>query len=297
MKRLSWLFALVLFFLAPRAHADLCKGCVASAPKGEEKVPLLVVLHGDWGGGPKLMHDTWVRFTKSRNVALLALMCPKDDGCPGSWWKWNGDPKWIEKQIDAFAEDHPIDRDRLWIAGWSGGATYIGMHTQEIERTFAGIVIHGGGYRPSREGCANKPLPAVFFLYGDHNPLHAHAVELHDHYEACGNELSTTLLEGADHEGEWKALESNGGKILDWLATKKRVKPPVEVANPIERPTLPAIASALPKPVAPIAKPAAVVPHRTGCGCSIPMRTTDSFIGIPLLAIALACLRRANGRR
>lgn len=282
MKPLAWILGLLVLLFASRAEAALCEGCVATAPKGDEKVPLIVILHGDWGGGPKLMHDTWLRFTKPRNVALLALQCPKDDGCKGSWWKWNGDPKWIERQIDAFADDHPIDRERLWIAGWSGGATYIGMHTQEIEATFAGIVIHGGGYWPLKEGCAATPS-GVFFLYGDHNPLHAHAVELHDHYEKCGNELSTTLLKGADHEGEWKALDSNGGKILDWLANKKRVKPAPVIATPTPPP-----AATLPPPTASFTPPPAAKlppPARSGCGCSVPAPSSDRA---PLLLLVIA---------
>jgi hypothetical protein len=80
-----------------------------------------------------------------------------------------------------------IDPDRLWIVGWSGGASYIGHRTQEIERSFA--VIHGGGIRPAYADCTS-PRASVYFLVGDANPLHNLAVQLRDYYVGCDHDVT-----------------------------------------------------------------------------------------------------------
>ena len=109
----------------------------------------------------------------------------------------------------------------MYLAGWSGGATYIGMRTQAFEKTFAGLVIHGGGHRPSSDACGSPKTP-VAFLYGTGNPLHDISVRLHDHYEACGADLRTTLLPKADHDAELRALDTNGEAITDWLLARRK---------------------------------------------------------------------------
>jgi predicted esterase len=195
----------LLFFCVP-AHAE-----IAAAPPS----PLLVVLHGDSGVTASELQAAWARFAGPRNVAVLSLTCPVSEGCKGSWWRWNGDPAWIAREVDRFAEKHPIDRERLWIAGWSGGASYIGMRAQELGRLFTGIVIHGGGVAPSRSECG--PKRPVVMLLGDKNPLHGLARELRDYYATCGHPMNVMLLPGADHAAEWKALDARGGTILDAL--------------------------------------------------------------------------------
>jgi predicted esterase len=199
-----------------RTTNEPCKDCVAITPVTTAPSPLLVVLHGDFGITPADLAAKWDRFAAPRDVAVLSLACPKDRGCKGSWWQWDGDPSWVTAQVDALAAKHPIDRSRMYLAGWSGGATYIGMRTQAFEKTFAGLVLHGGGHRPMGEGCGGTKTP-VAFLYGTGNPLHDLAVRLHDHYEACGSEMRTTLLPKADHDAELRALDDHGSAILDWL--------------------------------------------------------------------------------
>lgn len=210
---------------APRTrltNADApCKDCMAIVPETSKPAPLVVVLHGDSGATAADLANKWDRFAAPRDVGVLSLACPKDLGCNSSFWQWDGDPAWVKAQVDALAAKHPVDRTRLYLAGWSGGATWIGMRTQRFEETFAGLVIHGGGYVPRAEGCAKTKTP-VAFLYGTGNPLHAHGVRLHDWYEACGDEVRTTLLPNADHAAELRALDDHGAAILDWLLNRRR---------------------------------------------------------------------------
>ena len=180
-----------------------------------------MLLHGDSESASRI-YSKWQGWAEERGIAVLAPACPASEGCKGSWWRWDGDPAWLERQVDALSQLHAIDRERLWIVRWSGGASYLGWRTQAFERTFAAIVIHGGGLAPAYGAC---PLSksSVFFLVGDGNPLHHLAVDLRAHYEECGEEVQWSLIKGASHEGEWNALDAKQGRsILDWLATKRR---------------------------------------------------------------------------
>ncbi|HSO37169.1 MAG TPA: PHB depolymerase family esterase [Labilithrix sp.] len=305
---LSAAAALVALLAASRARAevrpkitDICPGCLATVPQASEPAPLLVVLHGDYGFMAPELHKAWERFAAPRGVALLSLSCPSDLGCKRSWWQWDGDPAWITVQVERLASRHALDRERLWIAGWSGGASYIGMRTQELERSFAALVIHGGGVGPSRSGCAVETAARarVVFLVGDKNPLHDRAVRLREHYEACGNEVSWRLLPGAEHTGEWSGLDKSGGEILDLLATKRRIASKEQEPRPAATVAAspPAAASAPPPAPAPTAQGPAPMPTRMGCGCHVTSRSTtpaEAWLGV---ARAVVALRRRVWRR
>jgi poly(3-hydroxybutyrate) depolymerase len=199
-----------------------CVDCRASVPGGTDPRPLLVLLHGDNETAASLF-EVWVASAEARGIAVLALACPNAEGCAAkSWWKWNGDPAYLMDQVQALARSQWIDSDRLWIVGWSGGASYIGYRTQEIERSFAAIVLHGGGIPPADSRCAT-PRANIYFLVGDANPLHRLAVELRDYYVGCDHEVTWTLLKGADHQSERRALPSKETAILDWLESQRRV--------------------------------------------------------------------------
>jgi predicted esterase len=287
-----------------------CEGCRSSLPSGSEPAPLLVLLHGD-RESVTTMFDAWVADAEARGIAVLALACPRSEGCTQqSWWRWNGSPSWIGDQARALSERRAIDPARMWIVGWSGGASYIGYRTQEIERTFAAIVIHGGGMSPA-SGTCSTPKASVYFLVGSANPLHHLAEGLRAHYEGCGNDATWTLLRGAGHDGEWRALAKRREAILGWLSTR-RMAPAPEDAEAIEAP-VPSASTPLPASTPPASTPS-VVPSQPlastrpagtatpppSCRCSFPGSPgpRDSSALSLLLAAGLAWMRRPDrGRR
>jgi poly(3-hydroxybutyrate) depolymerase len=227
MKRSVLAAAAILFTVGAaraerRSLADVpCKGCLARVDDGKTPQPLLVVLHGDYGQGPRELLLAWDRFAAPRGVAVLSLACPKDLGCKQSFWQWDGSPQWILTAVDKLAASYAIDRNRLWIAGWSGGSTYMGMETRALERTFAAMVHHGGGYPPGSGDCVTPAIP-VYFLVSSGNPYHDHQKALRDAYVACGHDVTWTVVPHVDHAAEWAALTKYGGAILEWLLTKHR---------------------------------------------------------------------------
>ncbi len=236
------LFASMAFFVAtlsastgetaPTLHTDFpCKGCLFLPPaEGATIAPLLVVLHGDAPGGktPLVKRDSapFVEAAIERGIAVLAPMCPKDQGClVGSFWQWSqGDPPaWIVLQIEAVRKKSSIDPNRIWIAGWSGGASFLGYHYPRLAEHYAAVIFAGGGMPPASKACAPCSPPA-YFLVGDKNPLHHLAKGLKENILSCTKDVTWDLLPGKDHAGEWRTLsnKTKAGELLDWLAKHPR---------------------------------------------------------------------------
>jgi poly(3-hydroxybutyrate) depolymerase len=196
-----------------------CAGCTLDAPEQREgAVPLLVGMHGD-GEGAEDAAKRWRGPALERGWALLSLRCPKSEGCDeGKWYRWNGHPRWVVAQVSEVQRQMEIDPARIFLAGWSGGATYIGMNAYRWPSVFAAAVYHGGGQPPlTTRDCPGRSLPG-YFLVGDKNWAHRAQVRLRAYYERCGQTHTWELIEGADHAAEDKALTpGKATEILGWL--------------------------------------------------------------------------------
>lgn len=227
MSRAIFLFAIV--GATPRADATAlqapCSGCTLDiASASSDPVPLVVVLHGDTDNARERARK-WREAVLRQGWALLSLDCPAALGCPdGSWYQWKHDPGWVRDQVREVAASHRIDTSRIYLVGWSGGATFIGKHVHEWPRMFAAAVIHGGGVPPLDEDCLDRPLPA-YFLVGDKNPGHGAVKRLRAYFEQCEQEVQWDLLPGANHAREDDALTVDKAReILRWLAGRRRVE-------------------------------------------------------------------------
>jgi poly(3-hydroxybutyrate) depolymerase len=207
---------------APRANAHSasgtpCAGCALDVPQRHGRVPLLVILHGDHERASAAA-DRWRHAARARGWAVLSLQCPCESE---SWYKWDGSPSWIRAQVDAVARKIAVDRDRVYLVGWSGGSTYIGMNATAWPTDFAAVVIHGGGQPPDDDACPSH-LPA-YFLVGDRNPAFPAAQRLRAYLERCGQEVRWDLVERADHIDEDDALGAHKARsILGWLGHHHR---------------------------------------------------------------------------
>lgn len=217
-RALAILIAVLVGSLAalPQGRAD-----VIDLPPGADPVPLVVVLHGDRQHAAAAA-ARWRRPVARRGWALLALDCPVKEGCKDSFWKWDGDPGWVFDQVAAVAKRRAIDPARIYLVGWSGGASYIGWRATAWSQVFAAVVLHGGGMPPAAATCPDRALP-VYFLVGNKNPLHRLARELRAYFDACHEDVTWDLVAGADHAAEEAALTPRkAGAILDWLAARRR---------------------------------------------------------------------------
>jgi len=201
----------------PTSIAAPCAGCALDVPRRYGRAPLLVIMHGDHERA-SAASDRWRHAARARGWAVLSLQCPCESE---SWYKWAGSPSWIRAQVDEVARKIAVDRDRVYLVGWSGGATYIGMNAAAWPNEFAAIVIHGGGQPPDDDACPSH-LPA-YFLVGDRNPAFPAAKRLRAYLETCGQEVRWDLVEDADHHDEDAALDaSKAHRILGWLDQHRR---------------------------------------------------------------------------
>jgi poly(3-hydroxybutyrate) depolymerase len=194
-----------------------------------------VVLHGDAAAGhaPDL-RTPFVAVqaaARAHGFAVLAPRCPAEHGCTrGSYWQWTqGSPgAWLREQVRAVTAAYPIDPERVFLLGWSGGASYAGSVVHELGERFAAVAFVGGGMPPEPlpTACPHR-LPPAYFLVGDKNPFHHLAQALRGLYTRCGGEARWQLLPGADHDGEHAALRSpaRAAALLDWLSQQERRRP------------------------------------------------------------------------
>src|SRR5262249_35410391 len=152
-------------------------------PEPPDPMPLLVVLHGDEGSPDRLV-SAWKAAAADAGVLLFAPKCPKDEGCTGSWWRWHGDPAWLEREVGALEASHRIDPRRRFLAGWSGGAPYLGLFASRWFPRFAALSLAGGGAPPSDPAiCAPRACVPVHYLMGDRNPLFSLAASTRDYFQ------------------------------------------------------------------------------------------------------------------
>jgi poly(3-hydroxybutyrate) depolymerase len=218
------LLGLVIVTAAVRADATPraapCRACTLDIPTTTDPVPLVVTLHGD-DDNARQRAAKWRTAVTKRGWALLSLDCPAKLGCDRSWYKWHH-PGWVRDQVREVTAQHRIDASRIYLADWSGGATFIGKHLHEWPRTFAAMVIHGGGVPPRAHECLDRPFPA-YFLVGDKNRAHGAAKRLRAYLEECEQDVHWDFLRGANHADEDAALtEAKADQILGWLANRRR---------------------------------------------------------------------------
>jgi poly(3-hydroxybutyrate) depolymerase len=227
MRRVALLFVVISAAVRADAtdNAAPCVGCTLDIPaNATDPVPLVVVLHGDTDNARERA-SMWRAAVLGRAWALLSLDCPAALGCPdGSWYQWQSGsgPTWVRDQVREVIDRSRIDTSRVYLVGWSGGATFIGKHVLEWTPMFAAAVIHGGGVAPRSDECPAAPLP-TYFLVGDKNPGHGGAKRLRAYLEACDQDIEWDLLAGANHAKEDAALTpAKADEILRWLANHRR---------------------------------------------------------------------------
>jgi len=178
---------------------------IVEVPK-QVPAPALIVLHGDRESAATAA-ARWRAAVRERGWILVA---PDAPGETRSWWQWDGDAAVVTGLVKELAPT------KVYIAGWSGGASYLGAHAAKLG--IAGVVIHGGGMPPRDGVCPAHPLPA-YFLVGDANPLHHLAVALRAYFAACHDDVVWDLVHRGDHDAEARALtKAKALLILDWLS-------------------------------------------------------------------------------
>jgi hypothetical protein len=196
-----------------RAEAP-CEDCVF-VPAESDGRPLVVLMHGDDQSAATIV-DAFRDLARERDVALFAPQCPVKLGCDrDSFWRWNGNPKWLFGLVDDLVRTHDLDRRRVWLVGWSGGAGYLGFHLGSLGSRFAAVTFVGGA-SPGR--CTKRKLP-IHMISGEDNPHHDLMKLTYAQLRRCGHRVTWKRLPGKDHDDEWRILQQaeTQGTIFDFL--------------------------------------------------------------------------------
>lgn len=324
MRRAAALAASLI--LAPRFAAAApppgdwpCPGCVVHVPEPlpDGPRPLLVALHGD-GGAVRPLVRAFQGATDAAGVILLAPRCPRSMGCTaGSFWQWlqtgGHDEGWLGGLIDAVSARYAIDRARVYAAGYSGGATYLGAYVPSHPTRFA-AVAHVAGGAPYGRSCPSCKVSVLFVIGGLDPMIVPYTAPLRAYYDACGgHEVVWQQLPGVTHEGILGVLQAGRARdVLSWLLARPSAcqaasardagaeeagAPPAGSGSPsAPAPTAPPV-SPPPTPVAPVSPPVPPVRPRGGCACAAAPAAGVRWPDLSLLVALGALVTRRRVRR
>lgn len=137
-------------------------------------LPLVLVLHGD-GGGMNSFHRAWPFEKATQDRAYLAYL----DGLNSTWdletIKDNRDVAYVEATVAAIAGALPIDRSRVFAAGYSSGgffANVLACHRPELLRAISSNAGGAPYNQPEKWGngypkCPGQKPVAALALHGE----------------------------------------------------------------------------------------------------------------------------------
>ena len=227
--------AVVLAF-AGTARADTranapCTGCVLDAPRARRA--LLVVLHGDDSGATAVAAD-WRAAAAAAHVALFAPQCPRDLGCDGSWWRWlasdQHDPDWLPRQIAAVKSSLGVER--VYLAGFSGGATYLSAWAPAHARDYPLIALVSGG-APMTDACPVAAQSALLMIGSEDDMLDQYVRPWASWFGRCADTATTwRVVDKLGHHEMHRALaDRRASEVIEWLLETEA--PPEIVDAPI----------------------------------------------------------------
>ena len=205
-----------------------------------KKYPLVVFLHGagERGTDNALQLKNGVRAFAKADARekfpcfVFAPQCPKDK----KWVEmdWGGatgtapaDPGPMEKlvlsAVDAFAQEFPIDPDRIYVTGLSmGGFGTWDLITRHPEKFAAAIPVCGGGDKG--KAAAAKPV-AVWAFHGlaDNVVLPVRSQDMIAGLRTAGGTAAFTEYPGVAHDS-WTMAYSEPN-LLQWLFAQRRGQP------------------------------------------------------------------------
>lgn len=150
----------------------------APRPDGDERLPLLVALHG--AGQNATRFDESTRLPDAVEERRFVLVTPNGTGANELTLGWNAgaccqaaegdvdDIAFLEALVERVGRDHPVDRDRVYVAGFSNGGMLAYRAACERGDRIAAIAVVAGSQVV--EECAAPRAVPVFAMHGTADP-------------------------------------------------------------------------------------------------------------------------------
>jgi predicted esterase len=188
----------------------------------DEKIPLIVVLHGLGGSGANTL-PAWVeRFDKK-----FAVLCPTYP--MGAWWALPAE-EMVLNLIDETRENYNIDSDRVFLAGLSNGAIGAYMIGMFYPDRFAGLIPIAGSITPRyMHFLMNLRNTPVYMIQGAHDPIFPIKLSRRVHKILSDMKYPVIYREhakkGLAHGGHFLP-ESEIPSMVEWISKQNRQNNP-----------------------------------------------------------------------
>lgn len=186
--------------------------------KHDEKIPLIVVLHGMGGSGANTL-PAWVE----RSNKEFAVLCPTYP--MGAWWARSAE-EMVLNLIDRVREKHNIDSDRIFLAGLSNGAIGAYMIGMFYPDRFAGLIPIAGSITPRyMHFLVNLRNTPIYMIQGAHDPIFP--IQLSRRIHKILSDMKYPVLyqehgeKGKAHGGHFLP-ESEVPAMIEWIRKQKR---------------------------------------------------------------------------
>ena len=192
----------------------------ASGP--DERIPLIVVLHGLGGSGANTL-PTWVE----RMNKEFAVLCPTYP--MGAWWARPAE-EMVLGLIDQTREKYNIDSDRIFLAGLSNGAIGAYMIGMFYPDRFAGLIPIAGSITPRyMHFLVNLRNTPIYMIQGAHDPIFP--IQLSRRIHKILDDMKYPVFyqehdkKGEAHGGHFLP-QSEVPPMLEWIRKQKRSRNP-----------------------------------------------------------------------
>ncbi len=126
---------------------------VPRSPRREERVPLVVVLHGCTQDANDIMRGT--RFNAAAERRRLFVLYPEQpvSAHPNKCWNWYdsthhsrdaGEPSLIAELTRSIVSEYALDSTRVYLAGISAGAAMASLVAAAYPDIYAALALHSG---------------------------------------------------------------------------------------------------------------------------------------------------------
>jgi phospholipase/carboxylesterase len=189
---------------------------ILTVPRTQQLRPLLVSLHGT-DDKPSDSLNAWMSTAKASEIYLL---CPSP---AARNWEPSKDQRRIHTFIKQVIQKHRVDRRKIYLTGFSSGATMASILTLFKTTKFAALLLNSGHYPADLEIPSKSCKLAIHILHGAKDgvfpPAEArqHATRLRD----SGFVVSYTELRGMGHS---YVTGKHAREMLAWLMCFRAAK-------------------------------------------------------------------------
>ncbi|HET7845762.1 MAG TPA: PHB depolymerase family esterase, partial [Xanthomonadales bacterium] len=207
-------------------------------PAGE--LPLVFVLHGDGGTGAGIRAALPLEAQATSGAVFVYPNAA--DGSTFEYYTYEGrtaEAQFVQAVIAALAGEFPVDQQRVYVGGFSGGATMANALGCRLgPGVLRGLLIHSGTLYPVDDPMGNPdftytgnggvscPLPATIMIWGQADAVpgvsYAEGVGVRDNYRAtqgCAPTSQPAILspciryDGCLRELDWCSIPGMGHQI------------------------------------------------------------------------------------